>query len=89
MGLAGGRTPVITGDMLYIVLRSRANGETVEQIQPDPIIPIGKRKGRNPSVVSIYRALAAYEAPRHTGRHRAGPRRACPAGRHRRGDPSP
>lgn len=43
------------------MLRRRAAGETVEQIQPDLIIPTGKRKGRNPSVASIYRALAAHE----------------------------
>ncbi|WBO61407.1 hypothetical protein [Streptomyces camelliae] len=40
------------------MLRRRAGGESVEQIQPDPIIPTGRRKGRNPSVASIYRALA-------------------------------
>lgn len=57
----GGRPPVITDDMLHTVLRRRAAGETVEQIRPDLIIPAGKRKGRNPSVASIYRALAAYE----------------------------
>ncbi|MEV4279634.1 recombinase family protein [Actinoplanes xinjiangensis] len=60
-GKHGGRPPVITADMLHTVLRRRAADETVEQIQPDPIIPTGKRKGRNPSVASIYRALAAYE----------------------------
>jgi hypothetical protein len=43
------------------VLRRRAAGETVEQIQPDLIISTGNRKGRNPSVASIYRALAAHE----------------------------
>jgi hypothetical protein len=32
----------------------------VEQIQPDLIIPTGKRKGQNPSVASIYRALAEH-----------------------------
>ncbi|WP_328978465.1 hypothetical protein [Streptomyces canus] len=35
-------------------------GESVEQIQPDLIIPTGKRKGQNPSVASIYRALAKH-----------------------------
>ncbi|MCX4851412.1 hypothetical protein [Streptomyces sp. NBC_00893] len=57
-GKHGGRPPVITDDMLHTVLRRRANGESVEQIQPDLIIPTGKRKGRNPSVASAYRALA-------------------------------
>ncbi|MFE7191405.1 hypothetical protein [Kitasatospora sp. NPDC057541] len=59
-GKHGGRPPVITDDMLHIVLRRRANGECVEQIQPDLIIPTGKRKGRNPSVAGTYRALAEH-----------------------------
>ncbi|WP_369392426.1 hypothetical protein AB5J72_36205 [Streptomyces sp. CG1] len=53
--------PVITDDMLHTVLRRRAGGESVEQIQPNLIIPTGKRKGKNPSPASIYRALAEYE----------------------------
>ncbi|CAL9390649.1 hypothetical protein [Streptomyces sp. enrichment culture] len=56
----GGRPPVITADMLHTVLRRRAGGESVEQIQPDLIIPTGKRKGQNPSVASIHRALAEH-----------------------------
>lgn len=56
-GNHGGRPPVITEDMLHTVLRRRANGESVEDIRPDLIIPTGKRKGRNPSLASIYRAL--------------------------------
>ncbi|MFI2458208.1 recombinase family protein [Streptomyces sp. NPDC019539] len=59
-GRHGGRPPVITDDMLHTVLRRRAGGESVEQIQPDLIIPTGKRKGQNPSVASIYRALAEH-----------------------------
>ncbi|MFF8919595.1 hypothetical protein ACF08M_41530 [Streptomyces sp. NPDC015032] len=55
-----GRPPVITDDMLHAVLRRRANGESVEQIQPDLIIPTGKRKGQNPSVASVCRALAEH-----------------------------
>ncbi len=60
-GNHGGRPPVITDDMLHTVLRRRANGESVEAIHPDLIIPTGKRKGRNPSLASIYRALAEHE----------------------------
>lgn len=45
-------------------LRRRAGGEPVEQIQPDLIIPTGKRKGQSPSVASIYRALAEHEKAR-------------------------
>jgi hypothetical protein len=52
---------VITDDMLHIVLRRRANGESVESIRPKLIIPTGIRKGQNPSLASIYRALAEYE----------------------------
>lgn len=47
--------------MLHIVLRRRAAGETVEAIRPDLIIPTGERKGQNPSLASIYRALAGHE----------------------------
>ncbi len=60
-GNHGGRPPVITDDMLHTVLRRRTGGETVEQIQPDLVIPTGKRKGQNPSLSSIYRALAEHE----------------------------
>jgi DNA invertase Pin-like site-specific DNA recombinase len=60
-GKHGGRPPVITDDMLHTIPRRRAAGETVEQIRPDLIIPTGRRKGRNPSVASIYRAITAYE----------------------------
>ncbi|MFF9756868.1 recombinase family protein [Streptomyces sp. NPDC014344] len=59
-GKRGGRPPVITEDMLHTVLRRRANGESVERIQPDLIIPTGKRKGQNPSVAGIHRALAEH-----------------------------
>ncbi|MEN8655897.1 recombinase family protein [Streptomyces sp. 21So2-11] len=56
-GKYGGRPTVITDDML----QRKALGESVEQIQPDLIIPTGKRKGHNPSVASIYRALAEHQ----------------------------
>ncbi|WP_229871408.1 recombinase family protein [Streptomyces phaeofaciens] len=59
-GKHGGRPQVITDDMLHTVLRRRANGESVEQIQPDLIIPTSKRKGQSPSVASIYRAVAEH-----------------------------
>jgi hypothetical protein len=47
--------------MLRTVFRRRTGGETVEQIQPDLIIPTGRRKGHNPSLSSIYRALAEHD----------------------------
>lgn len=52
-GKHGGRPPVLTDGMLHTVLRRRANGESVEQVQPDLIIPTGKGKGQSPSVASI------------------------------------
>lgn len=60
-GNRGGRPPVITDDMIHTVLRRRAAGESVEAIRPYLIIPAGKRKGRNPSLASIYRALTEHE----------------------------
>jgi DNA invertase Pin-like site-specific DNA recombinase len=60
-GNHGGRPPVITEDMLHTVLRRRARGESIESIRKDLIIPTGKRKGRNPGLASIYRALAEHE----------------------------
>ncbi|MEV0352278.1 hypothetical protein AB0H88_41505 [Nonomuraea sp. NPDC050680] len=57
---SSGRPPVIADDMLHTVLRRRAGGESVEQIQPDLIILTGKRKGQSPSVASICRALAEH-----------------------------
>ncbi|MEV0352015.1 hypothetical protein AB0H88_40135 [Nonomuraea sp. NPDC050680] len=43
------------------MLQRRVGGESVETIQPDLIIPIGRWKGQSPSVASIYRALAEHE----------------------------
>jgi hypothetical protein len=58
--------PVVTDDMLHTVLRRRAGGEFAESIRSDLIIPNGKLKGQNPSLASIYRALAEHEKHRHT-----------------------
>ena len=60
-GNHAGRPPVITDDMLHTVLCRRANGESVEDIRPDLIIPTGKRRGQNPGIACIYRALAEHE----------------------------
>lgn len=60
-GKHGGRPGVITDDMLHTVLRRRANGESVETVRPDLFIPTGKRTGHNPSLASIYRALAEHD----------------------------
>lgn len=72
--------------MLPAVLRRRGGGETVEQIQPGLIIPTGRRKGQNPSLSSIYRALAEHEQRtskiRGQGPHRAAPDRRTEAKAH-------
>lgn len=52
---------MITDDMLHTVLRRRANGESVKDIRPDLITPTGERKGQNPSLASIYWALAEHD----------------------------
>ncbi|MCX5152121.1 recombinase family protein [Streptomyces sp. NBC_00320] len=67
-GKHGGRPPVITEDMPHTALGRRANGESVEQIQPDLIIPIGKRKGLAPSVAQHL------PGSRRTREDRGGPR---------------
>lgn len=54
-GNHGGRPLVVTDDMLHTVLRRRANGETVEDIKPDLLIPTGRRKRYSPSLSSTYR----------------------------------
>ncbi|MGW1617445.1 recombinase family protein [Streptomyces sp. NPDC002285] len=89
-GRHGGRPPVITDDMLHTVLRRRANGESVEQIQPDLIIPTGKRKGQNPSLASIYRALAEHASARHTPKPSNRPTPTSPLSRSAKSpDPAP
>ncbi|MFF4574661.1 hypothetical protein [Streptomyces sp. NPDC001410] len=59
-GKHGGRPLAITDALLHTVLRGRAKGESVEQIQPDLISPTSKRRGQSPSVASIYRAFAEH-----------------------------
>lgn len=59
-GKHGGRPPVITDDMLRTVLRRRRAASPSSRSSPILIIPTDKRKGQNPSVVSIYRALAEH-----------------------------
>ncbi|KRE72660.1 recombinase family protein [Arthrobacter sp. Soil762] len=59
-GNHGGRPPVITNDMLHTVLRRRADGENCGGHPRRPDHPTGKRKGRNPSLASVYRALAEH-----------------------------
>jgi hypothetical protein len=64
-GKHGGRPPVITDDMLHTVLQRRAGGESVEQIQPDLIIPTGSARGRaHPSPASTGRSPSTPSARR-------------------------
>ncbi|MFF3389941.1 recombinase family protein [Streptomyces sp. NPDC002669] len=49
-----------TGPSKLLFAFFAAMAETVEQIQPYLIVPTGKRKGQNPSVASIYRALTEH-----------------------------
>ncbi|MDQ0986941.1 recombinase family protein [Streptomyces sp. V2I9] len=65
-GKRGGRPPVITDDMLHTVLRRRALGESVEQVQPDLISPPASARGRaRPSPASTGRSPNTPSA-RHT-----------------------
>ena len=57
--LRGARTA--TGRVFLVAALDHTSGESVETIQPDLIIPTGKRKGHAPSLASIYRALAEHE----------------------------
>ncbi len=58
--------PVITEDTLHTVLRRRANGESVDQIQPDLIIPTGKRRGQNPPSPAATGLSPSTPSARHT-----------------------
>ncbi|MFD5625462.1 hypothetical protein [Streptomyces sp. NPDC127072] len=42
------------------MVRRCAGGESVERIPPDLFISTGKRKGHDPSVASVYRALVEH-----------------------------
>jgi DNA invertase Pin-like site-specific DNA recombinase len=75
-GKCGGRRPVVTDDMLHTVLRRRALGESVAQIQPDLIIPTGKRKGQNPALGERLPGSGRARQARGVSRgRRGGPRR--------------
>ncbi|MEV1174788.1 hypothetical protein [Nonomuraea sp. NPDC049784] len=54
-------SPGREGRGIHTVLRRRAAGEPVDKIRKDLIIPTGKRKGHNPSLAGVYRALAEHE----------------------------
>ncbi|MFC9424719.1 recombinase family protein [Streptomyces sp. NPDC056987] len=75
-GKHGGRPPVITDDMLHTVLRRRAGGESVEQIQARPDHPHRQAQGAEPlrrkHLSGARRTRPARGVPRS---RRAGPRR--------------
>nr|WP_294011546.1 recombinase family protein [Streptomyces sp.] len=58
-GKHGGRPPVITDDVLHTVLRRRANGESVEEIQPDLV-----RSGRPRRACTWQRSRRRCRRPR-------------------------
>lgn len=60
-GNHGGRPKVISDDMLTFALALKAKGVPVPEIAGKLIIKDGKNAGKNPSVASVYRALAEAE----------------------------
>jgi hypothetical protein len=83
------RPPVITDDMLHTVLRRRANGETVEQIQPDLLIPTGRAKVRTPASQASTGHSPNRRRPRHTPRPSSRPTPTSPRWRLRTTYPGP
>jgi hypothetical protein len=56
----------VVGDVAEVRAHGVVGLLRVDSIRQDLIIPTGKRKGQNPSLASLYRALAAHEqAQRH------------------------
>jgi DNA invertase Pin-like site-specific DNA recombinase len=60
-GNHGGRPKVFDDDMLLFARALRDQGTPVPEIAKKLTIKTGKNEGKNPSVASVYRALA--EAP--------------------------
>ncbi|MDH6710755.1 DNA invertase Pin-like site-specific DNA recombinase [Kitasatospora sp. MAA19] len=60
-GNHGGRPKVIDDDMLTFALALKAKGIPVPEIAGKLVIKTGKNTGKNPSVASVYRALAEAE----------------------------
>ncbi|MFI7640417.1 recombinase family protein [Nonomuraea sp. NPDC049400] len=57
-GRHGGRPKVFDDDMIAYARSLRERGVAVPDIARKLVIPIGKNKGKHPSVASVYRALA-------------------------------
>lgn len=60
-GRHGGRPPVIDADMVVFARALRDQGTPIPQIARKLVIKTGKNAGSNPSVASVYRALAETE----------------------------
>jgi hypothetical protein len=60
-GNHGGRPKVIDADSLTFAQALRANGVPMAEIAKKLTIKTGKNAGKNPSVASLYRALAEAE----------------------------
>ncbi|MGR6918821.1 zinc finger domain-containing protein [[Actinomadura] parvosata] len=58
-GRHGGRPKVFDDDMIAYARGLRERGVAVPDIARKLVIPTGKNKGRNPSLASVYRVLAA------------------------------
>ncbi|TYC08758.1 recombinase family protein [Actinomadura syzygii] len=66
-GNHGGRPKVIDEDMLIFALALRAKGVAVPDIAQKLTIKTGANAGKNPSVASVYRALADADAAERLG----------------------
>ncbi|MFC5664347.1 recombinase family protein [Kitasatospora misakiensis] len=87
-GNHGGRPKVIDDDMLTFAIALKAKGTPVPDIAKKLVIKTGKNTGKNPSVASLYRALAdAEEAAALAAVDDSLPLRPKPAQIHQPGDP--
>jgi DNA invertase Pin-like site-specific DNA recombinase len=61
-GRYGGRPKAIDDDMLTFAVALREKGKPVPEIAATLVMSSGKNAGKHPSVASVYRALAEYDA---------------------------
>ncbi|MFI5808430.1 recombinase family protein [Streptomyces sp. NPDC051561] len=72
-GNHGGRPKVIDDDMLTFAVALKNKGVPVPEIAKKLVIKTGKNAGKNPSLASLYRALAEPRKPRRTTAYHCGP----------------